>query len=607
MKSSNPVWLAALSCLAMLCASAPVNAGACCLADGMCVDVPSESVCEMIGGMWQGDASECTSTPPPPCEPFGPCCFADISCELFPEGDCIAAGGRWQGQGASCDPGVCVVTGACCLGDGSCMDLLSQSECVALDGEYYGLFTTCSTTECLGACSFDETPCQDGRTRDECEAAGGNFLGGGSQCADFNTPAIVQCQTYSFAQNQLDPDLPDVTLLFDQFDTMGGTRELTRVVAVMEGAIHARVLLKNLSDDQPIIDPEVENSESLVMEFPALGMDVTVVDFGTPPGPPEVIICGPAILGPGESCDFGSPISLPDALPNPPYDPSWVGVTEEATNLVPFIGGGTVDVDVLGSGVYRFLGQLFSLTQVPHTAEGRVCLLYEYELVPQGGACCIEDMCFDDVLQEDCESKGGVYQGDDVNCTPELCPETKGACCLEDGVCSVITEEECEAANGNYQGDLVDCSPGLCVVTGACCFTDGTCMPDQTQAECVFMGGTYQGNNTKLPGAEGRVLPRRRRLRGADRGGVHGGRRRLPGRHDELHADALRRDRRVLPARRAVPARPDAGDVRRGRRSVPGERHLVQAGSLSAAEGRVLSRRGCVRRDHRRGLRGRGR
>ena len=44
----------------------------------------------------------------------------------------------------------CVVTGACCLGDSSCVEA-SESSCSKMGGNYFGDETTCNTTNCPGA------------------------------------------------------------------------------------------------------------------------------------------------------------------------------------------------------------------------------------------------------------------------------------------------------------------------------------------------------------------------------------------------------------------------------------------------------------------------
>jgi hypothetical protein len=115
---------------------------------------------------------------------------------------------------------------------------------------------------------------------------------------------------------------------------------------------------------------------------------------------------------------------------------------------------------------------------------------------PPTGACCLPDGTCEISTQDDCARDGGLYQGDDTVCTPELCPEIKGACCFADGTCAVLEEDECAAAGGIYQGDGTTCQPELCPPPqGACCLPNGDCV-QATQDECNAQGGAYQGNNT---------------------------------------------------------------------------------------------------------------
>jgi hypothetical protein len=64
--------------------------------------------------------------------------------------------------------------------------------------------------------------------------------------------------------------------------------------------------------------------------------------------------------------------------------------------------------------------------------------------------------------QDPCEAGGGVYQGDDSECSSVSCPQP-GACCNTDGSCDDGAEQTaCEAGGGVYQGDGSDCSGVSC-------------------------------------------------------------------------------------------------------------------------------------------------
>jgi len=112
------------------------------------------------------------------------------------------------------------------------------------------------------------------------------------------------------------------------------------------------------------------------------------------------------------------------------------------------------------------------------------------------GACCYPNGSCSVLLQSNCISGGGTYQGNGTTCSPNPCPQPTGACCYADGSCVVRTQVECNGTGGAYQGNGTSCSPNPCPQpTGACCYADGSCVV-RTQAECGGTGGTYQGNGT---------------------------------------------------------------------------------------------------------------
>jgi hypothetical protein len=117
-------------------------------------------------------------------EPTGACCFADGSCQLLTAAECVAAGGQYFGDNVPCDPNPCVPCWyACCLPDGSCIHVC-EPECNDQGGEFhFGLF--CEPGLCLqpeGACCIP--PCYDCYilTEENCLAQGGVFFGDGTVC-----------------------------------------------------------------------------------------------------------------------------------------------------------------------------------------------------------------------------------------------------------------------------------------------------------------------------------------------------------------------------------------------------------------------------------------
>jgi len=113
------------------------------------------------------------------------------------------------------------------------------------------------------------------------------------------------------------------------------------------------------------------------------------------------------------------------------------------------------------------------------------------------GACCFPDGSCSETTRSNCETLGGIYQGDGTVCSPGLCPSpTEGACCLADGVCVVETEAQCISDGGVFQGVGTDCTPNPCpgAPTGACCH--GEICDIETQSDCEGSGGFYLGDGT---------------------------------------------------------------------------------------------------------------
>jgi hypothetical protein len=79
------------------------------------------------------------------------------------------------------------------------------------------------------------------------------------------------------------------------------------------------------------------------------------------------------------------------------------------------------------------------------------------------GACCFPDGSCTLTTQIDCAAPG-VWHAEWTSCSPNPCPQppSTGACCFTDGTCQVLTQAECLAGQGAYQGDNVACTPTLC-------------------------------------------------------------------------------------------------------------------------------------------------
>jgi hypothetical protein len=133
------------------------------------------------------------------CPIIGACCDpCDGTCvDALTEAECVATGGTWQGACSECATSDCPIIGACCDPcDGSCVDSLTEAECVATGGVWQGACTTCGTVDCpiVGACCDPcDGSCVDGLTEAECVASGGAWQGACSECATVDCPIIGAC------------------------------------------------------------------------------------------------------------------------------------------------------------------------------------------------------------------------------------------------------------------------------------------------------------------------------------------------------------------------------------------------------------------------------
>lgn len=162
--------------------------GACCLADGSCIDDEEDGDCTAAGGTFQGIDTTCAGVTCP--EPMGACCV-DADCfEDLTLNDCVTTpGGVFLGGGTTCAGVSC--EGACCFAGspGSC-SVQTEDTCVnVLGGVFAGAGTDCTSVQCAGACCLPDGSCMDVAVEGDCDAMGGVFQGDGNDCASITCPA----------------------------------------------------------------------------------------------------------------------------------------------------------------------------------------------------------------------------------------------------------------------------------------------------------------------------------------------------------------------------------------------------------------------------------
>ena len=131
-------WFVDLSCVPNPCAQ-PI--GACCYPDGTCAPTASGD----CTGIWHAEWADCTVAQCP--QPTAACCYPDGSCAVTEE---LACTGVWHPEWADCIVAQCPQppAGACCFAGSDC-EVLTASECAALEGDYKGQGTTCDPNPCV--------------------------------------------------------------------------------------------------------------------------------------------------------------------------------------------------------------------------------------------------------------------------------------------------------------------------------------------------------------------------------------------------------------------------------------------------------------------------
>ncbi|MCA9243732.1 MAG: hypothetical protein KDA32_07265 [Phycisphaerales bacterium] len=337
----------------------------------------------------------------------GACCLGNGTClDGVSQANCTAQGGSFNG-GVSC--GAISCEGACCMGDGTC-EVLSRSACATAGGHYSGDGTDCGAATCEGACCFNDGSCTDG-TRDECDTAGGTFQGFGTSCGSVSCPVRPDnddCDD-AIALSSLNGQVYGDTTLA-QADptafTCGTTISAPGVWYSIVGNGH-RVNITTCFEDTAYDTKLNVYSGSCGSLLCVAGNDD---DFGNP------------------DCNFPRGIGLP----------STVSIcTSDGETYYIFVQG-------FGGAVGEFL------------------LSVEDTGVNCTGACCMGDgTCLGGQAEADCLAAGGDFGGEGSTCAGISC---EGACCFFDGSCDATTRDDCQGRGGTYQGPGTTCASVTCPI-----------------------------------------------------------------------------------------------------------------------------------------------
>ncbi|MCG8409587.1 MAG: CHRD domain-containing protein [Phycisphaerales bacterium] len=484
------VFMPGQNCLGAIC---PPDVGVCCFGN-TCLDGFTETECQAICGVWQGMDTTCIS-PIPLCTPTtetGACCLNEECFANLEQSFCECIGGDYQGPGTNCFSLVCAPIGACCFGLSNGCTESTEVNCLSACGEWLGAGTVCGGADVCpatpeGACCFGGQ-CVDDFTQAACECSiGGTWHGAGSACGDGVND--VNC----FVGRCCLPDGTCVELEFnDCFNQCGVFQQpgafcndITRFTMFMDAA----QATDSHNPVPPAPPPSGNGNGAFRFNTTTNELAFHIQHNGLISAETVAHIHGPAPPG------IGAPIVY--TLPLGKIKDGVITLTDPGSYPVPD------QINDLFNGLWYV--NIHSENHPTGEIRGQILpFILPCEPLPTG-ACCFEEpgvgqMCVENTECECALELSSVYFGDGTTCTNETCDS--GACCLPDGSCALLLESDCLSQCGSFQGVLVTCAETTCVspATGACCIEQPGQEPlcvENTQCECeLLLSGTYQGDNT---------------------------------------------------------------------------------------------------------------
>ena len=492
------------------CVSLPCTPeGACCLLSGSCIDIreAGETTCLDFGGVFQLGRF-CIDDP---CG--GACCLDSGQCTNVTISTCFELSGTYQ-LGVTCAEDPCGGSGgafgACCLdtdddlaagtslNSGSCV-YISEDSCLNFDGTYFA-GQNCSDIECFGACCLPKGGCEDVSIRTCEEQLYGTFQGAGTTCDTVTcTPRGGCC---------VGTDCVDIT--FVVCTALGGTYSGDDIFCDTDpcgGAVTPALGGCCIANNSPTGQPTAGICE-----------DLTAAQCATVGGTFAglSVLCSTDPCGSGACCithipeiPTGSdPLDLPigfcievDALVCYDMGGEYKGDGELCDSAPCAIGAcciGEFRCEVVTEGFCTMLSGVYqgeATTCADCTGSpaviGSCCLIATGECLEISLVHCEQLTKLSGVPVEDTQWTEGV------SCSVGLCTDpTVGACCLPASTCVTLIEETCMLYGGVYRGDGLDCTEEVCNSTGACCLGSGSCIDVFSEAECVTLGGDYLGAST---------------------------------------------------------------------------------------------------------------
>ena len=399
-------------------------------------------VLEIIGS-W-GDCGDGTYRPIGDIAPLpnGDCCV-DVA-------DILAVIGAW---GIDCTP-----TGGCCSPVGVCSDGMTESDCLANGGHYFGDDSLCIDQTCVtGACCLGTTVCEEINTVWSCELLGGIYRGDGVLCAS------IICSVNCNATGCQTPDLGG----HGAAGIIGATSDL------------------NINAGYQVADTFHPTVSGAITQVCWWGL---YIDFGTNTD------CG--ATGPGTGDNFSITYYLDDG------DSTIPGTILAGPYAVSSVVAPTGEL--IASGIGDIVQYEYSATHpaVKIVAGGCYWIsitnlttgtcFWLWETAPAGDERSAQDNAgwtIDDYDLAFCVN---------VDTAPDACVAFVGPCCLPDLTCQLLSASACAAVTGVYGGDNLACADvnNCQPIAGACCMSPTKCLDGMFDADCVAFGGTFNGEGT---------------------------------------------------------------------------------------------------------------
>lgn len=477
------------------CNSTPCGApsGRCCMPSTGACFVTSSNGCADLGGNFSVGGTCSPNSCPQPGLP-GACCLGNGLCVELIASKCAAEGGVFSGAGTSCSLELCA-TGACCPGSGAaCIDNSTVSACLAVNGTYFS-GETCAMTTCpaVGACCLPSGTCQK-ITQANCSLQSGIYTNDNQNCFA-GVAGTIQCTRRSCCLT----DGSCATTIPFRCNSMGGNFDSSSGPCSPGNACGACCTSGNcnvVTDFTCTMGFHAGEGTNCQTTPPVCELGTCCMRDGTCTEVTESECTDlQGLFGRGLTC-AANPCPATGACCN------GVATCELILEFACVAEGGTY----LGDNAPCVPGECDSgacclpdgtcadtIASECSTLGGEFSVFDDCAnfTCPQTGSCCINGTC--QVLTPfGCAAAGGVLDEPGGTCTAGLC--NLGACCDRNGNCANSTITPCAASGGNFMSGA-DCAASPCPPVGACCKGNPECEV-LSAATCQSEGGTYAGNGT---------------------------------------------------------------------------------------------------------------